>query len=202
MPAISARGLTKRYRSGDSEFAVFSALDLDIEKGESVALTGESGAGKSTLLHLLGGLDRPSEGAIYFGQTDICRLSGDELADFRNRKLGFVWQIHSLLPEFTALENVMEAPVTVRGEAKAVSRERAERLLDRVGLKDKVGNYPAQLSGGEQQRVAIARAIAKREPQWKAQLRALGFLTRDSRMVERKKYGKKKARRSPQWAKR
>ena len=107
MPAISARGLTKRYRSGDSEFAVFSALDLDIEKGESVALTGESGAGKSTLLHLLGGLDRPSEGAIYFGQTDICRLSGDELADFRNRKLGFVWQIHSLLPEFTALENVM-----------------------------------------------------------------------------------------------
>ena len=169
MPAISARGLTKRYRSGDSEFAVFSALDLDIEKGESVALTGESGAGKSTLLHLLGGLDRPSEGAIYFGQTDICRLSGDELADFRNRKLGFVWQIHSLLPEFTALENVM-MPLLLRqpaaGRFKGQAREEAEPLarasLEEVGLAHRATHRSGELSGGEQQRIALARALVTR----------------------------------------
>src|SRR5271168_3875535 len=131
--AIHAEGLAKSYRSGDSELVIFSSLDLMVPRGERLALVGESGAGKSTLLHLLGGLDRPTEGAIYFGHKDICKLPHNELADFRNRELGFVWQIHTLLAEFTALENVM-MPLLIRGlsqqEAEPVSMAR----LEEVGL--------------------------------------------------------------------
>src|SRR5437588_7719221 len=119
--AIRAVGLTKTYRSGASDLVIFAGLNLEITRGERMALVGESGAGKSTLLHLLGGLDRPSEGAIYFGQNNICRYSAAELASFRNRELGFVWQIHSLLAEFTAVENVM-MPLLIRGQ----TREEAE----------------------------------------------------------------------------
>src|SRR5579872_393787 len=114
---IRAVCLEKRYRSGDADLVVFSDLSIEIGRGETLALIGESGAGKSTLLHLLGGLDRPTHGAIYFGQNDICQLSGKGLADFRNRELGFVWQIHSLLAEFTALENVM-MPLLIRGQSQ------------------------------------------------------------------------------------
>src|SRR5579863_8380135 len=114
---IRAIGLEKRYRSGDADLVIFSGLDLEVARGEKLALVGESGAGKSTLLHLLGGLDRPTEGAIYFGQNDICQLPPHELAEFRNRELGFVWQIHSLLAEFTALENVM-MPLLIRGQSQ------------------------------------------------------------------------------------
>jgi len=106
-PALRAVGLSKVYRSGDADLVVFAGLNLEVAQGEKLALVGESGSGKSTLLHLLGGLDRPTEGAIYFGHNDICQLPANELAEFRNRELGFVWQIHSLLAEFTALENVM-----------------------------------------------------------------------------------------------
>ncbi len=113
---IRAVCLEKRYRSGDADLVMFSDLNLEVAQGERVALVGESGAGKSTLLHLLGGLDRPTEGAIYFGQNDICRLPENELAEFRNRELGFVWQIHSLLAEFTALENVM-MPLLITGRS-------------------------------------------------------------------------------------
>src|ERR1019366_2457695 len=127
--AIRAVGVNKTYRSGDGNLVVFDNLDLEVAKGERLALVGESGAGKSTLLHLLGGLDRPTEGAIYFGQNDICQLPANELADFRNRELGFVWQIHSLLAEFTALENVM-MPLLIRGQsqqqAEPVSMARLE----------------------------------------------------------------------------
>src|SRR5437762_12445941 len=105
--AIRAVNLSKVYRSGDADLVIFSGLNLEIPAGETLSLVGESGAGKSTLLHLLGGLDVPSDGAIYFGQNNICALSGDELAQFRNRQIGFVWQIQSLLAEFTAVENVM-----------------------------------------------------------------------------------------------
>src|SRR6266852_9109849 len=121
--AIRAVGLTKTYRSGAADLVVFSGLDLEIGRGEQLALVGESGAGKSTLLHLLGGLDRPTEGAIYFGQNDICRLPENDLAEFRNRELGFVWQIQSLLAEFTAVENVM-MPLLIRG----AGRDRAESV--------------------------------------------------------------------------
>src|SRR5713226_7878489 len=156
--AIRAVGLTKTYRSGAADLVVFSGLDLEIARGERMALVGESGAGKSTLLHLLGGLDRPTEGAIYFGQNDICRLPANELADFRNRELGFVWQSHSLLAEFTALENVM-MPLLIRGR----SREEAEPVslarLDEVGLRNRATHRAGELSGGEQQRVVVARAL-------------------------------------------
>src|SRR5512143_2909285 len=106
-PLIRVRDVSKVYRSGDSDLVIFSGLDLDVYRGEMLALVGESGAGKSTLLHLLGALDRPSSGTIYYGLRDISALADSELAAFRNREIGFVWQIHYLLPEFTALENVM-----------------------------------------------------------------------------------------------
>ena len=157
-PAVRAVGLSKVYRSGDADLVVFSGLNLEVAQGEKLALVGESGSGKSTLLHLLGGLDRPTEGAIYFGHKDICKLPPSELADFRNRELGFVWQIHTLLAEFTALENVM-MPLLIRGQ----SREQAEPVslarLDEVGLKNRATHRAGELSGGEQQRVVLARAL-------------------------------------------
>src|SRR6202161_1916767 len=157
--AVRAVGLSKVYRSGDADLVVFAGLDLEIARGEKVALVGESGSGKSTLLHLLGGLDRPTDGAIYFGQNDICQLPANELADFRNRELGFVWQIHSLLAEFSALENVM-MPLLIRG----LGREEAEPVslarLDEVGLSNRASHRAGELSGGEQQRVVLARALA------------------------------------------
>src|SRR5450755_3977451 len=113
--ALRADKLTKVYRSGDTDLIIFDSIDLEVRRGEMLALVGESGAGKSTLMHLLGGLDRPTKGEIYFGHNDICKLSDKELAAFRNRELGFVWQIQSLLTEFTALENVM-MPLLIRGQ--------------------------------------------------------------------------------------
>jgi lipoprotein-releasing system ATP-binding protein len=156
--AIRAEGLAKSYRSGDSELVIFSGLDLDVPRGERLALVGESGAGKSTLLHLLGGLDRPTEGAIYFGHKDICRLSQGELADFRNRELGFVWQIHTLLAEFTALENVM-MPLLIRGQSRDQAEPVSLARLDEVGLRNRATHRAGELSGGEQQRVVLARAL-------------------------------------------
>ena len=156
--AISARGLSKRFQSGDRELVVFENLDLDVAQGERVALTGESGAGKSTLLYLLGGLDRPSEGKIYFGQKDLSQLSDLDLAEYRNRHIGFVWQNHSLLPEFTAIENVM-MPLLIRA-VKVEEAEHAARIrLQEVGLENRAHHRAGELSGGEQQRVALARAL-------------------------------------------
>lgn len=155
---IRAVCLEKRYRSGDADLVIFSNLNFEIAQGERVALVGESGAGKSTLLHLLGGLDRPSDGAIYFGQNDICRLPENELAEFRNRELGFVWQIHSLLAEFTALENVM-MPLLIRGDRRDQAEPASLARLDEVGLKNRATHRAGELSGGEQQRVVLARAL-------------------------------------------
>src|ERR1700723_2388770 len=150
--------LTKTFRSGGTDLVVFQDLSFEIAPGESLALVGESGAGKSTLMYLLGGLDRPSEGTIYFGHQDISNFSDTELAEFRNREIGFVWQNHSLLPEFTALENVM-MPLLIRGvsvpEATPVSLAR----LDEVGLRNRASHRAGELSGGEQQRVVLARAL-------------------------------------------
>lgn len=157
-PAIRVVGLTRTYRSGGGTLVVFAGVNFEVSQGEKLALVGESGAGKSTLLHLLGGLDRPTEGAIYFGQNDICKLPANQLADFRNRELGFVWQIQSLLAEFTALENVM-MPLLIRGQ----SREQAEPVsmarLEEVGLRNRASHRAGELSGGEQQRVVLARAL-------------------------------------------
>jgi lipoprotein-releasing system ATP-binding protein len=156
---IRAELLTKTYHSGASELVVFEDLFLDVVPGELVAIVGESGVGKSTLLHLLGGLDRPSKGRIYFGHQDLGGLSEKRLAEFRNKTLGFVWQNPSLLPEFTALENVM-MPLLIRGLPPGEANATARARLDEVGLRARETHRPGELSGGEQQRVALARALA------------------------------------------
>ena len=156
--AIRTVDLGKRYRSGSSELTIFSQMNLAVQRGESVALVGESGAGKSTLLHLLGGLDRPTEGTIYFGQRIINTLSDGELGDFRNREIGFVWQIQSLLPEFTALENAM-MPLLIRGVSRTDAAPIALARLEEVGLGERNSHRAGELSGGEQQRAVLARAL-------------------------------------------
>lgn len=156
--AIRTENLAKIYRSGTTEITIFRGLNLEVRQGESVALVGESGAGKSTLLHLLGCLDRPSEGSIYFGAKGIGNLTDAELSEFRNRTIGFVWQSHSLLPEFTALENVM-MPLLIRGVSRRQAETPARAKLEETGLQDRMNNRAGELSGGEQQRVALARAL-------------------------------------------
>jgi lipoprotein-releasing system ATP-binding protein len=136
-------------------------LNLEVTRGEQLAVVGESGTGKSTLLHLLGALDRPSDGRIYFGQRELTALPEAEQADFRNREIGFVWQIHYLLPEFTALENVM-MPLLIRGVSHSEAALAAVARLEEVGLKARASHRAGELSGGEQQRVVLARALVGR----------------------------------------
>jgi lipoprotein-releasing system ATP-binding protein len=155
---IRAQNLTKKYRSGDADLVIFSNLELEVRQGERLALVGESGAGKSSLLHLLGGLDRSSSGTIYYKSKDISGLTDADLADFRNREIGFVWQIHYLLPEFTALENVM-MPLLIRGRSHAEAASDSLERLDEVGLRARASHRAGELSGGEQQRVVLARAL-------------------------------------------
>jgi lipoprotein-releasing system ATP-binding protein len=156
---IRAEDLAKVYRSGESELVIFRDLQLSVAQGESLALTGESGAGKSTLLHLLGALDTASDGSVYYGSTNVTTLDESALAEFRNRTIGFVWQSHHLLPEFTAAENVA-MPLLIRGESRADAERRALELLAEVGLEARAQHRAGELSGGEQQRVALARALA------------------------------------------
>jgi lipoprotein-releasing system ATP-binding protein len=156
---VKAEGLSKTYVSAAGEVTVFEDLSLEIAEGEMVAIVGPSGAGKSTLLHLLGGLDRPSAGSVRFGEIDIFELADVDLARFRNREVGFIFQLHHLLPEFTALENVM-MPLLIRRTAQRDARLAAESLLGKVGLSGRMRHRPGELSGGEQARVAIARALA------------------------------------------
>jgi lipoprotein-releasing system ATP-binding protein len=157
-PAIRTVNLAKTFRSPGGDLTLFSGVNLEVPRGEKLALVGESGAGKSTLLYLLGGLDRPTEGEIYFGQNDICRLAAPGLAAFRNREVGFVWQIHSLLAEFTALENVM-MPLLIRGVPHSKAASDSLARLDEVGLGARATHRAGELSGGEQQRVVLARAL-------------------------------------------
>ena len=155
---IRAEGLSKTFRSGEQEIRVFRDMNFEVARGERVAVIGESGAGKSTLMYLLGGLDRPSEGAIYFEHKDISGLSEADLAEFRSREVGFVWQNHALLPEFTALENVM-MPLLIRGVRSSEAAVDSLARLDEVGLQNRATHRAGELSGGEQQRVALARAL-------------------------------------------
>ena len=164
MPSlIEARGLKKTYMSGDKQLTVIDGLDLSVSAGETVAIVGPSGSGKSTLLHLLGGIDRPSAGEILFEGRRLDALSTTALARYRNAAVGFVFQFHFLMPDFTALENV-QMPLLLGGERSGPAARRAAELLADVGLADRGHHRPGELSGGEQQRVAIARAIA-RSPQ-------------------------------------
>jgi lipoprotein-releasing system ATP-binding protein len=155
---IQARNLTKIYKTPASQVLVFEDLNFEVKSGSLVAIIGPSGAGKSTLLHLLGGLDRPTSGDVLFKDANILEWDGVELARFRNRHVGFVFQFHHLLPEFTVLENTM-MPKLIRGDAKAGTEPEARQILDRVGLGHRLGHKVGEVSGGEQQRIAIARAL-------------------------------------------
>jgi lipoprotein-releasing system ATP-binding protein len=160
--AISARGVCKQYVGGDgSAIHVLVGVDLDVAAGESVSVIGQSGSGKSTLLHVLGGLDRPNTGQVWIGGERLDALSEDALSFVRNRRVGFVFQFHHLLREFTAMENVM-MPQLIAGVKWGAAEDRARELLASVGLEHRMSHKPAQLSGGEQQRVAVARALANR----------------------------------------
>ena len=160
-PLVRIENLTKIYRSGDKDLAIFRDLQLEIAPGEQIAVIGESGAGKSTLLHLMSGLDSATGGAIYYKNTNIATLPEPELSSFRNREIGFVWQQHHLLPEFTAEENV-SMPLLIRGMSRARASAEARTALAEVGLEARAGHRAGELSGGEQQLIAIARALVSK----------------------------------------
>jgi lipoprotein-releasing system ATP-binding protein len=155
---VQVTDLQKTYQTARGTLNLFQSLNLQVESGEMVAIVGQSGAGKSTLLHILGALDAPSAGTVYCASTNVAQLSPREAAAFRNREIGYVWQFHYLLPEFTALENVA-MPLLARGVNKKQALATAANWLKEVGLEDRSDHRPGELSGGEQQRVALARAL-------------------------------------------
>jgi lipoprotein-releasing system ATP-binding protein len=158
---LSVRDLYKTFTEGGSEIRVLQGISLDLADGERVAVIGESGVGKSTLLHIVGALDRPTSGKILFRGKALPLNDEAALCEFRNREIGFIFQFHYLLPDFSALENVM-FPALIQGVERAHAREGAERLLEMVGLKHRMSHRPGKLSGGEQQRVAVARSVILR----------------------------------------
>lgn len=155
---IHIEQLRKTFLSGDVELHVLDGIDLDIRKGEMIAIVGASGVGKSTFLHIVGGLERPSGGRVFYGDMDVYALSNDRVARFRNERVGFVFQFHHLLPEFSAIENVM-MPDLIRGTDRDKAAAAASTVLADVGLGARLHHRPGELSGGEQQRVAVARAL-------------------------------------------
>jgi lipoprotein-releasing system ATP-binding protein len=163
-PPIVASGVERTFEGATGKpIRVLRGVDLTVSAGETIAVIGPSGSGKSTLLHILGGLDRPTGGTIRVGGHDLATLDDATLGDLRNRSVGFVFQFHHLLRDFTAIENVM-MPLLISGERPARARDRGRDLLDQVGLAERLEHRPAQLSGGEQQRVAVARALALEPP--------------------------------------
>ena len=159
MTFIDVKAVSKSYRESEVPVEVLRSVDLAVAKGEMIAIVGPSGIGKSTLLHLVGGLDRVDSGVIEVGGVEIQNLSNDRLARWRNREVGFIFQFHHLLPEFTARENVA-MPGWIAGRNRSEALDEADALLDELGLEERKAHFPSQLSGGEQQRVAIARALA------------------------------------------
>lgn len=158
---LRCKELSKSYQDGGDQVTVLKDIDFALQAGEMVAVVGASGSGKSTLLHLLGGLDKPSSGQLFYKDQEMTPWKADKLAQWRNQNLGFVYQFHHLLPEFSALENVA-MPKMIAGESPAEAKQQAEQLLVRVGLEHRLSHRPAQLSGGERQRVAIARAFVNK----------------------------------------
>ncbi len=156
--AIATIGLKKTYRIGKVEIRALRGVDLEIKKGEFVSIVGPSGSGKSTLLHLMGALDQPTEGKVFIEGTDLSRLNGKQLANLRNKRIGFVFQAYNLINRMDVLTNV-ELPMIVRGHSRNKRRNKAKKLLEAVGLGDKLNRKPMELSGGEQQRVGVARAL-------------------------------------------
>jgi lipoprotein-releasing system ATP-binding protein len=157
-PLVEVAGLEKSYKTARGALKLFHGLNLQVQPGEMVAIVGQSGAGKSTLLHILGALDAPSAGTVYCASTNVAQLSPRKAAEFRNREIGYVWQFHYLLPEFSALENVA-MPLLARGTPRNEALAVAANWLREVGLEDRGDHRPGELSGGEQQRVALARAL-------------------------------------------
>jgi len=160
---LHIQGLQKSFVEGEREIHVLRGLDMDLEEGERLAIVGESGVGKSTLLHILGTLDRPSGGRLIYRGRDLSTFDQDDLSNIRNREIGFIFQFHYLLPDFSAMENVM-LPALIQGWEWEKAREAAVKLLEVVGIENRMGHRPGQLSGGEQQRVAVARSVIL-EPQ-------------------------------------
>lgn len=155
---IEAKGISRGFRQGPKRVQVLTDVSLQVPAGTSIAIVGASGAGKSTLLHILGGLDRPDEGEIFVDGQSIWQMSDSERCDLRNSRMGFIYQFHHLLPEFTALENVA-MPLLIRNESTTVATKRAADMLDKVGLSQRMDHKPGELSGGERQRAAVARAL-------------------------------------------
>jgi lipoprotein-releasing system ATP-binding protein len=157
-PLVRVEHLRKEYITGRGKLVLFEDVSFEVRKGDLMAIVGQSGAGKSTLLHILGALDTPSGGNVYCASNQLSSLSAKEAAVFRNREIGYVWQFHYLLPEFTALENIA-MPLLARGETKAVAFKSAEKWLEEVALGDRASHRAGELSGGEQQRISLARAL-------------------------------------------
>lgn len=151
---LSAKGLTKSYGS----LPILKGIDLEVQQGEIISIVGSSGAGKTTLLQILGTLDKPDQGELFIEGINPFKMNGNNLSSFRNKSIGFIFQFHQLLPEFTALENVC-LPALIGGENMTVSKDKAKKLIDRFGLTDRANHKPAELSGGEQQRIAVCRAL-------------------------------------------
>lgn len=158
---IQAKGISRGFRQGSKRVQVLTDINLQVPGGTSLAIVGASGAGKSTLLHILGGLDRPDEGEVLVDQRSLWKLSDTERSDLRNSRMGFIYQFHHLLPEFTALENVA-MPLLIRGEPVTQAAKQAAELLEKVGLGQRLDHKPGELSGGERQRAAVARALVGR----------------------------------------
>ncbi len=161
VPLLRVEALKKVFRSGETDLVLFENLSFQVHKGEMLAIVGQSGSGKSTLLHILGALDRPSGGAVYCAESQVHALLDNAAAEFRNREIGYVWQFHYLLPEFTALENVA-MPLLTRGQSRAAAEHEASTWLCQVGLEQRGHHRSGELSGGEQQRLALARALITR----------------------------------------
>jgi lipoprotein-releasing system ATP-binding protein len=157
-PLVRVEHLRKEYMTGRGKLVLFEDVSFEVRKGDLMAIVGQSGAGKSTLLHMLGALDTPSSGNVYCASNQLSSLSAKEAAVFRNREIGYVWQFHYLLPEFTALENIA-MPLLARGETKAAAFKSAEKWLEEVDLADRASHRAGELSGGEQQRISLARAL-------------------------------------------
>lgn len=157
-PLVQVKNLRKEYSTGRGKLVLFEGLSFEVAQGDLLAIVGQSGAGKSTLLHILGALDTPSEGDVYCASIPLKNLSTKQAATFRNREIGYVWQFHYLLPEFTALENIA-MPLLARGESKEAALKSAQKWLDEVELGDRAEHQAGELSGGEQQRVSLARAL-------------------------------------------